>query len=584
MSLESFGKDSEGIRMRSGLVSKIIKGIWIVLLGIISIFRIFIQYYFGYIVVTVSPYDDSLMMHSAGRLVNIIYGAWLGPYSKMTLAKGYSFPVFVAGAHFIHVPYNLAFGLLIIFAAVIFTFAFRRCFSNIYTAGISYLFILFNPASLGLLSAARIYRNSISPEIVLIIISCSAAIFLRRKEGYKKLIPWSILLTVSLIFFYFLREDSIWILPLVIVAAILSITAYFENKKPDLKRIFITVLPLICLPLSILLFSFINYLYYGIFTVNDRTGGGIAYAVGQMILIDDGSPKDDAVWVSRKQFEMAIECSPTLRELDPVGSYNAWCGGNEDADLGGDIVYWMIRDAAEQRGYYQENARETDELFMNIGNELESAFEDGRLEKLDGIVLSSQCRPFYSNDFKEAFLAAAKIIPLMDDYYDCNPSGYSVTGNEDIDKWEKVLRMDIGSSADIVTERREGVYSVCSNILKWYKASAPYIRIVTWALMAFITIYLIYSLIRHKRIENIGDVWIIYIGLLFTEFIEIYITYLFTMWLSKAPDSDFVFFYANPGYIMSAVMEVLAISGCVMIIKKIISDKKKEGIIENEEM
>ena len=50
-------------------------------------------------------YDDAYFARSAGHLLE---GNWLGPYDMLTLSKGPTYPLFIAGAYQLHLPLKLA--------------------------------------------------------------------------------------------------------------------------------------------------------------------------------------------------------------------------------------------------------------------------------------------------------------------------------------------------------------------------------------------------------------------------------------------------------------------------------------------
>ena len=50
-------------------------------------------------------YDDAYFARSAGHLLE---GNWLGPHDMVTLSKGPTYPLFIAGAYQLHVPLKLA--------------------------------------------------------------------------------------------------------------------------------------------------------------------------------------------------------------------------------------------------------------------------------------------------------------------------------------------------------------------------------------------------------------------------------------------------------------------------------------------
>ena len=100
-----------------------------------------------------------------------------------------------------------------------------------------------------------------------------------------------------------------------------------------------------------------NFVYYGVFTTNDRSSGAFGKMMGYLYSIEDEDASAEE-WVSHAVLESAMDVSPTLASIEPEIEtyYAAWSGGSP---IKGDIVAWALRDAAEAAGYYQ-NAVETE--------------------------------------------------------------------------------------------------------------------------------------------------------------------------------------------------------------------------------
>ena len=152
--------------------------------------------------------DDVLMVKYADSLFRM---QWLGEYSASAMNKVPGFSLFLALSRFLNISYPMALGLLYCLAAVIFFFAIRKLTKNDIVAGVFYLYVLFSPAMMTANTVQRVYRNSVLPALVLIIVSCYLAMFLERKCQWKKLIPWSLCCSVFFGFFYIAREDSTWL-------------------------------------------------------------------------------------------------------------------------------------------------------------------------------------------------------------------------------------------------------------------------------------------------------------------------------------------------------------------------------------
>ncbi|MDY3730469.1 MAG: hypothetical protein SO005_08630, partial [Candidatus Choladocola sp.] len=259
-------------------------------------------------------HDDRLQMDQACYLFQ---GNWLGAYSNTTLVKGISFPLFLAVCKWLCMPYGLGLSLFYILSIILFLTAIRQLFKNHYIVGIVYLFLLYSPAMLSSSTQQRAYNISLIPSAVLLVTGSCMALFLRRECGWKKLLPWSVLTGVSLAFFWYIRQDSVWLLPFVLGAVCISVVCILLKKGGKGWKVSICVVLL--LPLAVfegisLGISAVNYHYYGVFTTNERTDSSCADVMADLIQMDMPKVRED-VWVSHDTVEHAMELSPTFGKI-----------------------------------------------------------------------------------------------------------------------------------------------------------------------------------------------------------------------------------------------------------------------------
>lgn len=338
-------------------------------------------------------YDSRLELSTA---IQMIAGRWAGEYSKFTLCKNLSYPIFLALIYQLHISYPIGFCALICLSSFIFARSLKPIIKNDNLRKLVFIIILYNPVGLSYQSAYH-YRNAIVPWTVLIVISSIIAIYLRRNEKITKIIPWSILGMFFSGFFWNLREDSIWILPFILTGFIVTIVHFsIENKtiKASLKIGILAILPLVGIVLWNNLISLKNYNYYGIYVTNDRTQTYSAKVLGQLISIDDGTSLDEDYWVSSKTVALAREVSPTFKTLN-VNVFESW-------PKHGDYSIWALRDSANDVGYYKD-AVSTNELYKKIYNELDDAFKTGKLTKKKAIQLSDTSGIYTASEFGKAF-------------------------------------------------------------------------------------------------------------------------------------------------------------------------------------
>lgn len=82
-----------------------------------------------------------------------------------------------------------------------------------------YLLMLFNPIMASSEVIQRVYRNSITPAQVLLVFGGQFGFYLRYQYGKKFSMKWAIVTTCGFISLWFSREDTIWVVPFLIVSA-----------------------------------------------------------------------------------------------------------------------------------------------------------------------------------------------------------------------------------------------------------------------------------------------------------------------------------------------------------------------------
>ena len=161
-------------------------------------------------------HDDFLLVNYADSLQN---AEWLGTeYSNLTLAKGISFSIFLYLCNLLFIPYPLGLVLLWVLAAITFMAAVRAVVKNRAALLLIYLFLLYSPATFASSYSQRIYRMAVVPAAVVFVAACLIGLFFRRDERICVQVRWALGAGISLSFFWYIREDSVWLLPFVLGA------------------------------------------------------------------------------------------------------------------------------------------------------------------------------------------------------------------------------------------------------------------------------------------------------------------------------------------------------------------------------
>lgn len=551
--------------------------VWSLVLAALTVYRAVLQIHAGWVWVPDAGADDGLMITLAK---SIEARRWLGTYSKVSMCKGIGYSLFLAGLHILHIPYPVGMTLLMALSSAFFVLAFRPFirkafrvdgggYGNLLLSGVLYLLLLYNPIGFGSISAMRIYRTSVTGWIGLLVMSGFSGLYLRRKESWKKMLPWSAIGALSLSWLWNLREDSVWSLPFAVAAILLSMPACLsrrERGKVRMGKTLLTVFPLLLTGLSVLLISANNYKDYGIFGTNDRTKGSMAEMGSLLLDIDDGNGPNDRVFVSRDAMQIALDNSPALAGIEE----NLWIRwdrwAKEDGQVPGDHFYWTIRDAMEDSGYYDGNGRETDAFYRQAAAELQAAFDSGKIKKKDGIALSSQCRHFYPEDITGAFGQGLQVADQMQSYQNCEMGAFSIMDSTGLaGSWEEYLRMKVVDLTQEEQAENDRCIEWANRIISLYhKASA-----VTFVLAAFgaalTLICLLGALVRRKdgksRISEdsimFGQTLLITVGMGLSAYALIVVAILFSSWLQDGGYSFFL--YGATGYLVFAAVKYLMI-------------------------
>lgn len=341
-----------------------------------------------------SIFDDEMQLNQAESISS---GNWLGGYGIVTLAKGVTYPIWMALQHGLDIPLWAANATLYGLAALALIFAIRHLFKNKWLLVPFYGLLLFNPVI-----AERTYRDSIAPALILLIIAWLIGYFLTSsvKSGIKASIVkrdkiiFTVIGVIALPMWWFLREDYWWISPFLILAIVVTgLVIWFNSKsiKSVAKNLALLALPFIAVGLAYVSIGAINNHVYGKFVVNDYTNGTFVDAYGALTRIENNDWKP-TVPVSSQMRELAYEVSPTFAELRPCldGESNSFCAGFKQiglvsarGDYQGGWFFWVLRAAASKAGYYG-SPQEAASAYAKIAGEINSACDSGAIKCLPG--------------------------------------------------------------------------------------------------------------------------------------------------------------------------------------------------------
>lgn len=560
---------------------------WLIILIVLTMFRLMLSIKSPYFINLFAGYDDQLFIHYSEELLK---GNWLGEYSTKTLSKGVSYSFFMVWANKLHLSYGFLLGLFNIFASSIAAIALRPLLKNRWILTFVYTFFLYSPVTFTSEYSTRIYRNTLVVPAVLLVVGCLVGLYFRRNGKLKPFILWSLGLSIIFSFYWYIREDSLWLLPLVSVGLlIIAGSVIFENDssfkikniriaikkfyftKRKLAKLIFCVLPFVLLFSTTKLLEKINEEHYGIAVVNDRTGGAFANVSKQLIRMDDGTnlnQTNSKVWVSKKALEKAEAASPTLKSIekniDWIYQGSPWSGGE---DIAGDIIFWALRDAADQAGYYKDG-KKTERFWEKVDTELAKAYKNGQIKEKKEIYLTATGDGKLMKDLPSVgdFMQSGLKYNLFYKNYG-QGSDTTLGPKEDVAKAEKLLNQSFAENwQDVNKPRSEPVKitnsaKLSNRIIQIYRDLNP----IWLVLCGFgVLIILVGSLFSKAQLKIFRGLLLLLLGLTLSYLIFIIGVSWFCSWAPERKDM-FMMIYTGAGVPVIQWIEILAFVGILQL-------------------
>ncbi len=342
-------------------------------------------------------FDDAFFVRTAHYL---LAGQWLGPYDKMTLAKGMFYPLFIAGASLLAIPLKIAEHLAYLAASCIAAVVAWRASGRRWLAVVVFAGLALNPVMwhnwMDRVSRETLYSAESLALFALVVLVSFPELRRSQKNIRLGLICGSVWAA-----FWLTREESILLLPAcAIVVGIGGVNFWLLSKrdkgKPDNGARQVSGLHSIVVPMSVSLAVFllgvgtvaaINWHYYGVFRTNEYRSGEFVRAYGAFTRIQPTefhryvpAPADDR----QKAYEVSPEAKRLATSLDGQHGHDWAALGCSihpippPCDLQSGWFMWALRDAMAETGHYR-SAPETEAYYAAVANEIDSACDSGRI-------------------------------------------------------------------------------------------------------------------------------------------------------------------------------------------------------------
>jgi hypothetical protein len=285
-----------------------------------AILNVIYAFYIPLNILPGAPHDDTLFYDLGYKIAHF---RWLGDFTPVSHIKGPVYPFFISISILLHIPLRILEALFIIFTSLYFVTFLSKFSINKNLLIITYIVLIFYPYQYGLIDF-RILRDMIYPQICLMVFTTLGNIYysIKLKQELSKVDI--ILFGVFLFLYQNTREESIWIIPSLLLTLLIIGALLKNNIRLLVKSLLFSALIYFSFTCSL---SVLNYVKYGsvvnnVFKNSDfQMGYGSLYRIKRDRLLLESVNKED--------FDQLFSVSPTLLKLKTYiesDQYIGWVG------------------------------------------------------------------------------------------------------------------------------------------------------------------------------------------------------------------------------------------------------------------
>lgn len=360
---------------------------WLLVVGIVLfLFKLWIVG--GHdILVKFRPHDDSLFAILATSLLE---GNWLGEYNNKTLIKGVGYPLFMAASVWLGTAILTLQHLLYGFVCFLVVVALKPVVRHPVFLLACFSFLVFNPMTYTYPLMSVTLRASLYLSLSLWVLASLLGLWHCRKHRGMATVWWSLSLSMSFVWLWITREETIWIMPGLLAFAFIYLLPFRWNSGNSLMlRLTALIIPLASLGLVNMAVVSKNESHYGVSVVNELKSSEFSRALGGLMRIRHDELEEHVI-VSKDAQARAFRASPAFAELEPYLS--------GESKLPASFYIWRLRSAVRMAGYYDDpgDATRTFDFYRRMGNEINDACENGGLDCHDR---SPSIRPVWHAEY-----------------------------------------------------------------------------------------------------------------------------------------------------------------------------------------
>ncbi|MBO7720416.1 hypothetical protein J6S35_02150 [Candidatus Saccharibacteria bacterium] len=548
----------------------------IAVLVVLTVFRAWLGLKTPMVFQPFAIHDDMLYANYSSQLLS---GHYLGAFSTFTLLKTISPSVLLAFGFLFNISYPafMTFGYIV--AVGLLSFALYKLSRSKSLSIFTYILLLYSPIMFHEENVQLVYRGGYIIIFSLLVISAIVGMYaVARQQTFKSrsFYCWVALATISLPNFYYMKEDSIWIMPFVLVGTAMTIFAMKKNKSLRRSSLFISVVPIISLGVAGLLYRTVNLIAYGEFALVDRSGTNFSKVLNDLVTLDAEEEHPSTVWVSNHMLETAASQSETMNELMPFikQSWKNWFR-DEGAEAPGDFYIWALRDAVNLAGHYT-SGKDVEEYYAKIHNELSDAYKSGKLKHATGkAYISPTMYGMTTGEFFDYF--PQRFAVALNEVVTYNHNITEVkTDYEDFYGTTEMANLTLAeptSSRQVYERYSHGAVKIDTGITKIYKLAG---RIVFGLAIMGLLSSIITLIIRAKSHRLIYSeetaTWLVAVGLFTTAIIILFAV----VWFCNFLDDKKIYDYASATIPCIQIFEAIFIWSLISNLKQLYNRIKEK--------
>jgi hypothetical protein len=333
--------------------------------------------------------DDGLYLGQAEGFLRWLHGdgaQWLGPYSPLVLSKVPFFAIAMGLLNLVHIPLRLAeFALLM--SLPWFFRASVRPVMNISSGRFALISVVlvalpFLPQSL------RLLRYAFQAGLGSACLIASVGLILRSRRDYRETATWAGLVGITFGLCYLTREETVWLLPVVLCACASALVGAWTQKSVR-SAAGITGAAALTFFAPVLMVCALNHSSYGYWGTTVRRAPAFTRAHQLMTSLEPSS-RERFVPITTATRLLAYKQSPSFARLQPFlegKDLDSLAANPAHLSLNGrkpgtreyfvSTFEFALEKSAFEAGAHTAAAAE--ELFAGIANELSAAIEKGQL-------------------------------------------------------------------------------------------------------------------------------------------------------------------------------------------------------------